>query len=75
LDGFDPARPADKAIGAPELVSHLRGEISVDTARQAAVVATRQYAKRQRTWFRARMKKWQPVPAEDLEAERGHQTP
>ena len=55
LDHWDPARPASKAIGAPELIAHLRGEVSLEAAREAATVATRQYAKRQRTWFRARM--------------------
>ncbi|WP_375262604.1 tRNA (adenosine(37)-N6)-dimethylallyltransferase MiaA [Palleronia sp.] len=59
--GFDPARPADRAIGAPELMAHLRDEIPLDEAARRAVIATRQYAKRQRTWFRARMGDWQTV--------------
>ena len=62
LEGWDPARPGDRAIGAADLVAHLRGEIGLDAARQAAVVATRRYAKRQRTWFRARMRDWARVP-------------
>ncbi|MDG4648386.1 tRNA (adenosine(37)-N6)-dimethylallyltransferase MiaA [Roseibacterium sp. SDUM158017] len=53
---------ARKAIGAPELVAHLRGEMSLGAAREAAIVASRQYAKRQRTWFRARMGAWRPLP-------------
>lgn len=53
---------AAKAIGAPELMAHLRGEITLAKAREAAIIATRQYAKRQRTWFRARMTGWRPVP-------------
>ncbi|WP_297768723.1 tRNA (adenosine(37)-N6)-dimethylallyltransferase MiaA [uncultured Roseovarius sp.] len=63
---WDPARPSMKAIGAPELIAHLNGEITLKTAREAATIATRQYAKRQRTWFRARMKKWRTVAAETL---------
>ncbi len=55
------ARGAAKAIGGPELIAHLRGEMSLDAARDAAIIGTRQYAKRQRTWFRARMKSWQSV--------------
>jgi tRNA dimethylallyltransferase len=51
-----------KAIGAPELIAHLRGQISLEEARDAATLATRQFAKRQRTWFRNRMKAWEPVP-------------
>ena len=49
---------AAKAIGAPELIAHLKGEISLEEAREAAIIASRQYAKRQRTWFRARMGEW-----------------
>ncbi len=63
LEGWDPALPSSRAIGAPELVAHLRGKMTLEAACAAATVATRQYAKRQRTWFRARMKAWQLVDA------------
>ena len=63
LPGWDPALPSSRAIGAPELIAHLRGEMTREEARAAATIATRQYAKRQRTWFRARMKAWRPLPA------------
>ncbi|WP_101066333.1 tRNA (adenosine(37)-N6)-dimethylallyltransferase MiaA [Roseovarius salinarum] len=63
LPGWDPARPSAKAIGAPELIAHLRGEITLDTARERASIATRQFAKRQRTWFRRRMATWRRWPA------------
>lgn len=66
LGGWSPARPSAKAIGAAELIAHLRGEMTLDEARQAAIIATRQYAKRQRSWFRSRMASWQTVPAEAL---------
>jgi len=66
LPTFDPAHQSAKAIGAPELIAHLRGEITLDQARDAAIIATRQYAKRQRSWFRARMKLWQTVPGSAL---------
>jgi tRNA dimethylallyltransferase len=39
-------------IGYRELRSHLRGELSLDAARSAIQQGTRQYAKRQQTWFR-----------------------
>lgn len=55
---WDPAALWAKAIGAPELVSHLRGERSLDEAVQQAVIATRQYAKAQRSFFRGRMRDW-----------------
>ena len=50
-----------KAIGAPELVAHLRGEIDLETAVDAATLASRQYAKRQRTWLRSRMREWREI--------------
>ncbi|MGR3322755.1 MAG: tRNA (adenosine(37)-N6)-dimethylallyltransferase MiaA [Pseudooceanicola sp.] len=58
LATWDPAAPSSKAIGARELVAHLRGKMTRDAAREAATIATRQFAKRQRTWFRARMRDW-----------------
>jgi len=58
LHRWDKAGGARKAIGASELIAHLRGEMTLDEAREAAVIASRQYAKRQRTWFRARMGGW-----------------
>ena len=50
--GLDPELPAMKAVGVPELLRHLNGEIGLDAAIVAAQRATRRYAKRQTTWFR-----------------------
>jgi tRNA dimethylallyltransferase len=61
LATWSPALPSAKAIGAAELMAHLRGEIPLDEARTRIIALTRQYAKRQRTWFRARMSAWIPV--------------
>lgn len=66
LQGWDPGRLSSKAIGAPELIAHLKGEMSLNEARDAATASTRQFAKRQRTWFRARMRDWRQVPAAKL---------
>lgn len=55
---FTTARPSAKAIGAAELVAHARGEMSLSDAIDRAVIQTRQYAKRQRSWFRANMRDW-----------------
>jgi tRNA dimethylallyltransferase len=63
LDRYDPSLPAFRAIGVPELAAHLRGEMTLDAARVAATVSTRQFAKRQRTWFRARMGDWTRLAA------------
>lgn len=61
MPGWDPARASAKAIGAPELMRHLQGDITLPAAIEAATLASRQYAKRQRTWFRSRMKTWQEI--------------
>ena len=61
LGAWDPKRPSAKAIGGPELIAHLRGEMSLAEATAAATLASRQYAKRQRTWFRSNMKAWRQV--------------
>ena len=58
---YDPALPSAKAIGAAELIGHLRGESSLDQAIAAAILASRQYAKRQRTWGRSRMAEWREI--------------
>ncbi len=63
LPGWTPSLLSAKAIGAPELIAHLRGEMTLDQAREAATIATRQFAKRQRTWFRSRMRTWQAIDA------------
>ncbi len=55
---WDPALPAARAIGAAELMAHLRGEMTLAAAIAAAKTATRRYAKRQRTWFRNRLGGW-----------------
>jgi tRNA dimethylallyltransferase len=47
-----PDLPAMKAVGVPELMRHLRGDIALDEAILRAKRATRRYAKRQMTWFR-----------------------
>lgn len=63
LPHWNPAAPWAKAIGAADLVTHLRGEITLEQAATAAKSATRQYAKRQRTWFRSRMAAWRRIAA------------
>jgi tRNA dimethylallyltransferase len=63
---WDPTRPSSKAIGAVELIRVIRGEMPMEEAIATAKLRTRQYAKRQRTWFRARMSGWIPLTAEEL---------
>lgn len=61
LPRWAPDHPSARAIGAPELVAHLKGTLSLPEAIAAAKLASRQYAKRQRTWFRSRMRDWQEI--------------
>jgi tRNA dimethylallyltransferase len=49
---LDPALPAMRAHGVPELAAHLRGEITLEEARRRTELVTGQYTKRQATWFR-----------------------
>lgn len=53
---LSPELTAMKAIGIKELTSYINGEISLDKAIQKSQQATRNYAKRQVTWFRNQMK-------------------
>ncbi len=62
---YDPALPSCKAIGVPELMAYLDGQLSLDEARERATISTRQFAKRQRTWFRSRMKAWYRIDSEN----------
>jgi tRNA dimethylallyltransferase len=55
LANLDPALPAAKLLGLRPLIAHARGELDRDAAISLAVTATRQFAKRQMTWFRHRM--------------------
>lgn len=64
LPQWDPVALWARAIGAPELVAHLRGELTLDQAVQNAIIATRQYAKSQRIFFRGRMRDWQQLRAD-----------
>ena len=50
--GLDPDLPVMRAIGVPEIAAFLAGEIDAETMIAAGQQATRNYAKRQFTWFR-----------------------
>lgn len=60
---LDAEMPVMKAIGVPQLSAWLRGELALEEAVAAAQAATRQYAKRQSTWFRHQLGEgWPAVP-------------
>lgn len=55
---LDPSLPVMKAIGVREIGDWLDGVAERDDAITLATIATHQYAKRQRTWFRNRFSDW-----------------
>lgn len=74
---LDPDLPGYRAHGLRPLIAHLRGEIGLDEAGERTKAETRQYAKRQFTWFRHQMPDWERVVpvegAESVLAARPHQ--
>ena len=51
---FEKNPTAAQAIGYKEMLGYVRGEMSLSDARERLIIATRQYAKRQVTWFGAK---------------------
>jgi tRNA dimethylallyltransferase len=62
---LDPLLPAMKAHGVPALIQHLGGEISLAEAAVLGRANSRQYAKRQFTWFRHQLPEFQWVKPEE----------
>jgi tRNA dimethylallyltransferase len=53
-DDLDAEHPSMRAVGYRQMWRHLTGDSTLNEATEAAIVATRQLAKRQLTWLRAR---------------------
>jgi len=66
LAGLDPTLPAAKILGLRELRALDQGAMTQEDAVTAAVTATRQFAKRQITWFRHRMADWDWIEVDDF---------
>jgi len=66
LKGLDPTLPAAKILGLRQLWALNDGLLTEADAVAAAVTATRQFAKRQITWFRHRMAGWHWVAFTDF---------
>ncbi|HYD89355.1 MAG TPA: tRNA (adenosine(37)-N6)-dimethylallyltransferase MiaA [Vitreimonas sp.] len=64
--GLDPALPAMKAHGAPALMAHVRGELTLGEAAKIGQRDTRRYAKRQFTWIAGQMLDWPRIAAPDV---------
>jgi tRNA dimethylallyltransferase len=60
--------PILKAVGLRELLAHLRGQMGLEDAVAAAKRATRNYAKRQVTWFRHQVRGAHVIPAQYSES-------
>jgi tRNA dimethylallyltransferase len=69
---LDPELPAMKAHGVPWLIRHLNGEIALAEAAEGSKRDTRQYTKRQATWFRNQLPGfgWAAPEAAQAEIER-----
>jgi len=66
---LDPSLPVMKAIGVREISDWLDGVQTREEAITLAIIATHQYAKRQRTWFRNRMGDWPRLGLEGMPIE------
>ncbi len=62
---LDPSLPAMKAHGVPWLIRHLAGKIALADAASHAKLETRQYTKRQATWFRNQLPQFEWVAPRD----------
>ena len=62
---LDPLLPAMKAHGVPVLIRQIRGEVTREAAAEFGRTETRQYAKRQFTWFRHQMPEFEWVAQEE----------
>jgi tRNA dimethylallyltransferase len=58
--------PVMGALGVAQLAAHLAGRVSLEAASQAAKAQTRQYARRQLTWFRRNIMSWQVLETQQM---------
>ena len=50
-----------KVIGIAELSKYIKKQINLNEAQELITIKTRQYAKRQATWARSRMRSWKKI--------------
>ncbi|WMS41623.1 tRNA (adenosine(37)-N6)-dimethylallyltransferase MiaA [Acuticoccus sp. MNP-M23] len=67
--GLDPALPSMKAIGVAPLIAHAAGALTAEEVMARAITESRQYAKRQDTWFRNRFRDWPRYESADAAAD------
>lgn len=59
--GYDPDLPVMKSLGVPQLIDFINGRTDLEQTITLAQTATRQFAKRQMTWFRNQFYDWQSL--------------
>ena len=57
---------ANKMIGVREIKDYLSGLYSLDDTQRFINIKTRQYAKRQNTWYRGHMNNWNKLYSKDF---------
>jgi tRNA dimethylallyltransferase len=55
------SKPAFRAIGVNEIKQFIDNKIDFDDLQKLVIIKTRQYAKRQRTWFRNKFMSWKRI--------------
>jgi tRNA dimethylallyltransferase len=65
---LNPSLPAMKAHGVPWLIRHLAGEVTREEAVAHAKLETRQYTKRQATWFRNQLPEFEWAAPHEAQA-------
>lgn len=58
---LSPELPSMKALGIPHLFEYFEGKMPLEEAIELAIIATRQYAKRQYTWANNRARDWEII--------------
>lgn len=67
--GYDSRLPALSGFGYREMVAHLEGKLSLDQAIGAYQLSTRQFIRRQMTWFRSDSRiRWFDVEEQDADS-------
>jgi len=65
---LDPASPVMRALGVAPLLAAVRGQMQLAEAITQAKAETRQYIKRQDTWFRKNMISWEHISTQQMES-------
>jgi tRNA dimethylallyltransferase len=67
VKGLEKSPTAAKAIGYPEMIRHLKGELNLLEARELVKQKTRNFVKRQLSWFRKEPGiQWLDIPSEEV---------